>query len=285
MRRPVVTEELAVRPLDLGIARLVEIALDHQLGVRRHRQAVGDAARDRQRRAAQRRHRGELVVAGRAHAGRHEVERMRADGEIEMQMLAALDAGEEHALQVRHLRQVREHGVAPAQHQPAAADIAPSGRRIDRVVDRRREIRRAVIGVLHVERQPGEIDVVAGDHHLLHRRIGLRHLHHRLRVRHAAGEFLRQVALVGRAERRGMAAAAAADRADDLETLGAGVLEQRRLGRGLDDRADIRERDRAVVDVDLADRNQMIDKPPQPEFFEIDARHGLPCPTSCFEPY
>ncbi len=126
-----------------------------------------------------------------------------------------------------------------------------------------------------MERQLGEIDVVAGDHHLLHRRVGLRHLDHRLRVRHPAGELLRQVALVVGAERRGMAAAAAADRADDLEMLGAGVLEQRRLRRGLDDRADVRERDRAIVDVDLADRDQMLDKSPQPEFFEIDARHGF----------
>ena len=203
---------------------------------------------------------------------------MRADREIQMQMLAALDAFEEHALEVGHLREVRQHGVAAAQHQPAAADIAPAGLRIDRVVDRRRQIRRAVIGVLHVERQPGEIDVVAGDHDLLHRRVGLRHLDHRLRGRHPAGEFLRQVALVGRAERGGMAAAAAADRADDLEMLGAGVLEQRRLRRGLDDRADVGERDRAIVDVDLADRDQMLDKPPQPEFFEIDARHARPCP-------
>ena len=80
---------------------------------------------------------------------------MRADREIQMQMLAALHAFEEYALEVGHLRQVRQHGVARTQHQPAAADIAPAGLRIDRVVDRRREIRRAVELVLHVERQLG----------------------------------------------------------------------------------------------------------------------------------
>ena len=276
MRRSVVAEELAVRPLDLGVAGLVEITLDDELRVGRHRQAVRHAAHHRQRRAAQRRHGGALIVAGRAHTRRQEVERMRADREIEMQVLAALDAGEEHALEIGHLREVRQHRILAAQHQPAAADIAPPGRGIDRIVDGGGEIRRAVIDVLHVERQSGEVDVVARDHHLLHRRVGLRHLDHRLRGRHAAREFLRQVALVGHAEGGGVAAAAAADRPDDLEMLGTGVLEQRRLRRCLDHRADVRQRDRAIVDVDLADRDQVFDKTSQPEFFEIDTRHGLP---------
>ena len=201
---------------------------------------------------------------------------MRADREIQMQMLAALHAFQEHALEVRHLRQVRQHGGARAQHQPAAADIAPPGLRIDRIVDGRRQIRRAVVLVLHVERQPGQVDGVAGEHDLLHRRLGLRNLDHRLRVRHPPPEFLRKIALVARAERGGVTAAAAADRADDLEMLGPGILEQCRLGRGLDHGADVGERDRLVVDIDLAHADQLLDKAPQPELFEIDARHRVP---------
>jgi hypothetical protein len=74
---------------------------------------------------------------------------------------------------------------------------------------------------------------------------------------------------------RCVAAAAAADRPDDLEMLGTGVLEQRRLRRRLDDRADVRQRDRTIVDIDLANRDQVFDKTSQPEFFEIDPRHSL----------
>ena len=205
---------------------------------------------------------------------------MRADRKIQLQMLAALDAFEKHALEVGHLRQVRQHGVARAQHQPAAADIAPAGLRIDRIVDRRRKIRRAIIMMLHVERQLGEIDVVAGEHHLLHRRVGLRHLDHRCGFAIRRANSCARLRSSLEAERRRIAAAAAADRADDLEMLRPRILEQRRLGRGLDDRADVGKRDRPVVDVDLADRDQLLDKAPQPEFFEIDARHGLPCPDT-----
>ena len=164
---------------------------------------------------------------------------MRADGEIDRQMLAALDRGEEHALEVRHLREVRAHGLARAQHQPAAADVALAGHGIDRIVDRGRDVGRAVVLMLHVKRQRGEVDVVPGDHHLLHRGVTLRDFDHGLRIFHPLRKFLRKLARVGAPEGRRIAAAASADRADDLEMLRSRILEQARLGRGLDHGADV----------------------------------------------
>jgi len=120
--------------------------------------------------------------------------------------------------------------LAAVEHQPPAADVALAARRIDRVVDRRRDVGRAVVLVLHVERQPGEVDGVAGDDHLLHRRVALRNLDRPLRRLHPARELARQRALVRQRKGRGVTAAAAADRADDLEPLRAGILEQGRLG-------------------------------------------------------
>ena len=61
---------------------------------------------------------------------------------------------------------------AAAQHQPAHADIGPAGLRIDDVVDRGRDIGPAVGAVLEMHRQRGEVGVVAGQHDLLHRRLG-----------------------------------------------------------------------------------------------------------------
>ena len=40
MRRPVIAEKLAVRPFDLGVAGLIEIAFDDELGIGRHQEAV-----------------------------------------------------------------------------------------------------------------------------------------------------------------------------------------------------------------------------------------------------
>ena len=107
------------------------------------------------------------------------------------------------------------------------------------------------------------------------RRLGLRNLGHALRGRHPLCEFLRQIALVAQAEGGRVAPAAAANRADDLEMLGASILEQRSLARCLDEGAHFRQCHRALMDVDLAEADQMLDKSPQTEFFEIDVRHSL----------
>ena len=51
--------------------------------------------------------------------------------------------------------------------------------------------------------------------------------------------------------------------------LGAGVLEQDGLRRFGDRGREVGQRDRLGVDLGLADRDQMLGKVPQPEFFEI----------------
>src|SRR5205807_2562368 len=103
---------------------------------------------------------------------------------------------------------------------------------------------------------------------------GLRDLDHGLRILHPPRKFLRKPALVGPAEGRGIAAAAAADRADDLKMLRAHVLEQGRLGRGLDHGADIGQGERLRVDLDLAEIDQALDKTSQAKLFEIDTVAG-----------
>jgi hypothetical protein len=128
--------------------------------------------------------------------------------------------------------------------------------------------------VLDVERQPGQVDVVARAHELVHRRVLRRHLDHQLRVAHAAHEFMRDLALAD-AERRGQPLAAAGDRGDHLVLRGAHPLEMRGLRGRLDHRAEVGERHRLVVHLDLADLGELVDEVPQAEFFEVDLDTGL----------
>ncbi len=131
--------------------------------------------------------------------------------------------------EVGHLREVRAHGRARAQHQPPAADVAPPGHRIDRVVDRRRDIRRAVILVLHMERQPHQVDGIAGQDHLLHRRVALRNFE-RPSVGSASGA---PYSAPARARRRGRrrppCAGGCRRRRRRSRNARPGILEQRRL--------------------------------------------------------
>ena len=125
--------------------------------------------------------------------------------------------------------------------------------------------------MLQVKRQAGQVDLVAGDHALMHRRVGRTHLDHRLRIVHAPRVFLGDVA--GRhAEGRRQPRPTAGYRADDLELLGAGLAEQRGARRCLDKGADLEQRDRLVMDIHLADLDQPLDEAPEPELLEIDIR-------------
>ena len=160
--RAVVAHVFAERPFRLDIAALVEIALERHLGVGRHQDVVGEAFDDRRRLAAERRDQRQLV-AGMAHGRGDEIERMRADGERDRQLFAARHAGRVDALEIGRRRDVGAGLVAVAQAEAAAADIPSSGRRIDRVVGGRAQIATAVVGVVRIERQLGEIDVLAGD--------------------------------------------------------------------------------------------------------------------------
>ena len=63
------------------------------------------------------------------HLRRAEIDRMHADGEAHGKLLAAVEAGLEHALQVGGVGEVGGDLLASEQHQPAAADIALAGNR------------------------------------------------------------------------------------------------------------------------------------------------------------
>jgi hypothetical protein len=84
--------------------------------------------------------------------------------------------------------------------------------------------------VLEMERQLGQVDGDAGEDDRLHRRLSMDDFDHRLQICHPGSVFCGKLALVNIAKRRGIAAAAAADRADDFEMLGADILEHARFG-------------------------------------------------------
>ena len=276
---PVEAVEFAVRAFLLAIAELVEIAFDDHLGVGRRQHPVGEPAHHRDRFAAQGRHQGELV--GREpQPGGEIVQRMRADGEAHRQCLAALDAGDVAVLEIGRLREVRAHGAAVAEHQAAAADIGPAGGGVYAVVDARRDIGCAVELVLEMERQFGQVDIVALEHHLMHRRVRRRHFDDRLRIVHPPHVFVDHVALVG-AEGGGEPSPAAGHRRHHLVLLGADPFEIFCLRRGLDDGTEIGERNRLLVDLHFTDCDQLLDEGSQPELVEVDVagRHRLRAST------
>ena len=98
-----------------------------------------------------------------AHGGRDEVERMGADSERDRQFFAARDTRRVDALEIGGRGDVGAGLVAVAETEPPASDIPPAGRRIDHIIGRRAQVAAAVVGVVRIERQLGEIDVLAGD--------------------------------------------------------------------------------------------------------------------------
>ena len=199
------------------------------------------------------------LVAGLAHGRGNEIERMRADREGDRQVFAARHAGRVDALEIGRRGDVGAGLVAVAQAQPAASDVASSGRRIDGVVDGRAHVATAVVGVLRVERQLGQIDVLAGDLHRVHRRVAGRHLDDRLRIGQALEIFVVDF-FFGGVERGDQALSAARGLGNDLDLLRPGLLEQDRLLGALDDRAEAGQRHRFVVDLDLAHVDQPVDE-------------------------
>ena len=264
----VIAHIFAERPFRLDIAALVEIALERHLGVGRNENVVGEAFHHRRRLGAEAGDQRQLVA--RLPRGRgEEIERMGADRERHRQLLAARHGGGVDALEIGRRGDVGAGFVAVAQAKPAAADIAAAGRRIDGVVDGRRAIAAAVIGVLRMERQLGQIDVLAGDFYVVNRRVAGRHLDQRLRAGEPSEIFVVELVLAG-LEGGGEALAVAGGLGDQFDLLGAGLLEQHRLVGALDDRAQAGERHRAVVDFNLAEFDQALDEAAQAVFVEID---------------
>ena len=197
----VIAHVFAIRPFRLDVAALVQIAFERHLGVGRHQNVVGETFHHRRRLAAEI---GDEVefVAGLARGRGEEIERMGADRKGHRQFLAARHAGGVDALEIGWRGDVGAALIAVAQTQAARADIAPSGRRIDHIIDRRAHIAAAVIGVLRMERQLAQIDVLAGDLDLMHRRVARRHFDERLRTAEALEIFVVKLVLGCRRRRR-----------------------------------------------------------------------------------
>ena len=206
-----------IRPFRLDVTALVEIAFERHLGIGRHQNIVGQALDHRRRLGAELRDKLELVAAL-PRGGGEKVERMGAGGKRHRQFLATRHAGGVDALEIGRRGDVDAAFGAIAQAQAPAADVAPPGRRIDGVIDRRAQIARAVERMLRMKRQLGEIDVLAGELDRMHRRLGRWNFDHRLRIGEPLEIFV--VELVhGGLEGRGDALAVAGGLGDELDLL------------------------------------------------------------------
>jgi hypothetical protein len=145
-------------------------------------------------------------------------------------------------------------------------------RRIDDVVDRGAAIAAAVKGVLGMERQLGEIDILAGDLDRVDRRFVGRNLDDRLRVRLTRKVGLVELVFAG-AERGGDALAPACDLGNHLGFLRARLLEQHGLVGALDDRRQADQRDVVLDDLDLAHVGEPLHERAQAILLKVNFRH------------
>ncbi len=125
--------------------------------------------------------------------------------------------------------------------------------------------------MLRMERQLGEVDVLAGDLDLVHRRIAGRHFDQRLRIGEP-GEIFVVKLVFGGLEGGGEPLAIAGGLGDQLGLLGTGFLEQHGFVGGFDDGAQLGQRHRPVVHFHLAELDQALDEVAQPVFVEVEIR-------------
>ena len=134
--------------------------------------------------------------------------------------------------------------------------------------------------MLRIERQLGEIDVLAGDLTCVHRRVAGRHFDQRLRVGEALEIFVVELVLGG-LERAAMALAVAAVLATISTCSGPAFLNSTRLSVRSMIGAQAGQRHRLVVDLDLAHVDEAIDEAAQPVFFQVDLGLRLHVPIQC----
>src|SRR5262245_32400645 len=125
-----------------------------------------------------------------------------------------------------------------------------------------------------MERELREIDVLAGDLHLVHGGFAGRYFHHGLRIGEAPEIFRVELVLAG-LERRGQAPSVARGFRNDLHLFGARFIEPERLVRPFDDRAQAGQRHRFVMNLNLTHVDEALDESAQPVLVQIDvaARH------------
>ena len=127
---------------------------------------------------------------------------------------------------------------------------------------------------MRIERQPGEIDVLAGDLNGVNGSVSGRDFHHRLRIGQAL-EILVVDFFFSGFERGDQALSAGRGLRHHFRFFRAHAFEQHRLLALLDDRAKPRQRHRLVVDFDLIHVDQPLDKPTEPILFHVDIGRGF----------
>jgi hypothetical protein len=265
LERAVVAEKLAVRSFRLDVPARVERALEHPFRVRRHADVVGHALDNGQRRVAQRCDEAKLVHRQPHHRG-DVIDGMRADHEAHRQRLAGARARLVDRAQIAGRNQIDAGFAAPAQHQPADAHIGPAGLGIDDEVDARGNIGRAVGAVAKMDGKLCEIGVIAGEHHLLHRRLPARHLKNFRRVAQPT-QHLGQKRIRLDAERAREPRAAAGDIGDELGAFRTERAKQHRLRVALEHSRHVGEVGRPVDGVEFL--AEAFHEAAQPEAIEL----------------
>ncbi len=200
---------------------------------------------------------------------------MGADHEAHRQRLAGCRVGLVDRAQIARRNQIDAGLAPPAQHQPAHAHIGEARARIDDEIDRGRDVGPAVGAVAEVDRELGEVGLVAGEHHLLHGRLRPRHLEHLRLVAQPALDFRHQRARLD-AEGERQPGAAAGDVGNQFLPLRTDRLEHHGAGIAFEDRRHIGEIERLAVDFAFAVR-KAFDKPPQPEPIKVHSRRWGCC--------
>ncbi len=189
---------------------------------------------------------------------------MGADDHAERQPLAAPERGEIDRAQIARGDEIDAGGGAAAQHQPAQPDIGEAGRGIAGEVHGGGNVGGAVLAVLEVDRKPGQVDVRAAQHHLLHRRpVDLDQFRRELKPTQDLGQELLPIDAEGPRHAR-----AAREQIAD-ERRAAGLLEQHGLRVGLERARDLAQPGRAWTPFELVGR-KLLDERPQPMPLEID---------------
>ena len=129
-----------------------------------------------------------------------------------------------------------------------------------------------------MDREPGEVGVLAGEHDFLHRRLGAADLHQFLR-RGEPFQHQRQEGLRRTLEAGGDARAAAGHPAHQLGALGAGIGEQHRARVPVEHGGDVDQVDRVRVHLRLAGLDEALDEGAKAEPFQIGCGcgHGVRC--------
>ena len=200
---------------------------------------------------------------------------MAADREGDRHALASGDRGLIERAQIARGIEVDAGGARAAQHQAAATDIGDARLRVARIVDAGGDIGRAVEPVLQVDRQRGQVGIVAGQHDIVHRSVRGRHLDRSDRMAQAFAQDGGKAGLVG-LERGGKAAPGAHHVADELGLLRPHRAEPDRVGIAVEHRRHVDEIDRIVVDDAFALLHELLDEVAQAKFFGVDLSHTMP---------